>query len=62
MKKASSNVKLWCIRLFACPNLQGVGTPLFFSRRGAGGEVLEAKSLPNKNLANRNQLKVKQIL
>jgi len=29
------------------PNLLGVGTPLIFSRRGDGGEVLEVITYPN---------------
>jgi hypothetical protein len=37
-------IKKQSVDSFACDNLQGVGTPLIFSRRGDGGEVLEMKS------------------
>jgi hypothetical protein len=40
-----SGIEDYVVGLFACQNLQGLGTPLFFSRRGDGGEVFEVINL-----------------
>ncbi len=55
-----SNIEELGVGLFACPNLQGLVTPLIF-KGGDGGEVLDVKNLPDHKCANWNQLISKQV-